>query len=175
MIELIKNLIQVFWLFLPAGFANMAPIIFKKINFLNKPINKQLFGANKTYRGFFFGILSAIIIVYIQISVSNYIPREYILISYTTTNAIFIGFLLGFGALFGDLIKSFFKRRKGIKSGEPWVIADQIDWIIGAVIFLNFYAPLSLSINIMAIIIFSIFHPLIRYVGYLLKIADKKL
>jgi CDP-2,3-bis-(O-geranylgeranyl)-sn-glycerol synthase len=44
------------------------------------------------------------------------------------------GGILGAGALMGDLIKSFFKRRLGIKPGtmfQPW---DGIDYVIGAMI-----------------------------------------
>src|SRR3990167_6645069 len=66
-------LLKCFYLMLPAYFANMAPVIVRKINFLAHPIDfkkkfgkKPILGKNKTFRGVFFGILFAIIIVYIQ-------------------------------------------------------------------------------------------------------------
>jgi CDP-2,3-bis-(O-geranylgeranyl)-sn-glycerol synthase len=50
--------------------------------------------------------------------------------------AAWLGAWLGLGALFGDIVKSFFKRRLGIKPGtmfQPW---DGIDYMIGAIIFM---------------------------------------
>ena len=46
-------------------------------------------------------------------------------------------FSLCFGALCGDIIESFFKRRVGKNRGENWIIFDQLDFILGAV-FLSF-------------------------------------
>ena len=48
----------------------------------------------------------------------------------------FLGGWLGLGALVGDMVKSFFKRRLGIKPGtmfQPW---DGIDYMLGAIIFM---------------------------------------
>jgi CDP-2,3-bis-(O-geranylgeranyl)-sn-glycerol synthase len=47
-----------------------------------------------------------------------------------------IGGWLGLGALVGDMVKSFWKRRLGIKPGtmfQPW---DGIDYMVGAIIFM---------------------------------------
>jgi CDP-diglyceride synthetase len=62
-----------FYLMLPIYFANMAPVIVKKINFLKYPIDlgikfnkKPIFGKNKTFRGLFFGVIFAIIVAFIQ-------------------------------------------------------------------------------------------------------------
>ena len=66
-------IIKLIWLFLPAGMANMAPVIFRRINFLNYPVDggklmdgKRIFGSHKTWRGLFFGFVSALILIYIQ-------------------------------------------------------------------------------------------------------------
>ena len=40
-----------------------------------------------------------------------------------------------FGALFGDIIESFFKRRIGKNRGENWIPFDQLDFIVGVLIF----------------------------------------
>jgi len=49
---------------LPAYFANMAPVLVQKINLFAYPVdfnqkmnNKPIFGKNKTFRGFIFGII----------------------------------------------------------------------------------------------------------------------
>lgn len=36
---MIKILLQTFWLFLPAGFANMAPVLFKWFPFFGYPVD----------------------------------------------------------------------------------------------------------------------------------------
>jgi len=170
---LILQIIQVFIFFLPAAFANMAPVLFKKINFLNKPINSKLFGSHKTYRGFLFGILIAILIVCIQYLLLDFLAYYYI-IDYAEVNLILLGFLLGFGALLGDLVKSFFKRKLDIAPGKSWPVFDQIDWILGSIIVLNFYVYLSFKFNLIAIVLFGVLHPIVNYIGYILKIKKNK-
>ena len=61
---------------LPAYFSNMAPVIIKDLNlfnFLAKPVDfgikikgKPVLGQHKTFRGFIFGVVFALIIAYIQ-------------------------------------------------------------------------------------------------------------
>ena len=173
MLELI---IKTFWFLLPAAVANMSPVIFKWVPFLNYPVDfnysfkgKPLFGKHKTYRGFLFGVLMAILVVYLQrhfylstISIS--------VIDYRQVNLVLLGFLFGFGALFGDMIESFFKRQIGIKSGKSWAPFDQTDWIIGSILMVNLYINISWSIIILSVIIFGLLHPLVNVIGYLLKI-----
>ncbi|NHI93626.1 MAG: CDP-2,3-bis-(O-geranylgeranyl)-sn-glycerol synthase [Candidatus Lokiarchaeota archaeon] len=45
------------------------------------------------------------------------------------------GFLLAFGALMGDMIGSFIKRRFKRERGAKFPILDQLDFILGAVLF----------------------------------------
>ena len=178
MLELI---IQSFILFLPAGLANMAPVLVKRIPFLNYPIDgnlkfrgKPLLGKNKTYRGLLAGIVFATIAVYIETLLYPYI-QTYSIIDYSTVNIFLLGFLLGFGALFGDLVESFFKRQSGIKSGESWLIFDQIDWILSAIIFSSFVVEISATLILVSIIFFGALHPIINLIGYLLKLKKNKL
>ena len=54
-------------------------------------------------------------------------------------------FALCFGALLGDIVESFFKRRLGKNRGEDWLVFDQLDFIIGALV-LSFVMSLFLQI-----------------------------
>jgi len=54
---------------------------------------------------------------------------------YSGFPSIIILFSISFGALSGDIIESFFKRQIGKKSGEKWIIADQIDFLLGSFLF----------------------------------------
>ncbi|MCD6109318.1 CDP-2,3-bis-(O-geranylgeranyl)-sn-glycerol synthase [bacterium] len=148
--------------FLPAYVANAMPVIISGLKIfpsLAKPINKKLFGKNKTYRGFITGITGAMLISPIQ----N-------LLGFSYDNLILLAFLLGLGALLGDLIKSFIKRKIGKKSGRSWPVFDQIDYVIGALLFSSIIFPQSLSVIIVLIVISPLFSILANIIAYNLKI-----
>lgn len=172
--NIIVLIIQVVIFFLPAGIANIAPVLVKNINFLNKPISDKLFGSHKTYRGFFFGILAALIIAYMGYLFLPLIPADYLIINYSSINLFFLGFLLGFGALLGDLVKSFFKRRFEIKPGASWILFDQLDYIAGAILFSGIYVSLPGKSYLVALVIFGLLHPIVNYAGYLLGLKKNK-
>ncbi len=89
---------------------------------------KPIFGKGKTFRGLFFGIAMGTIASFI---LSLIFPIETTLFG----NYLFLGFLLSVGALIGDLIASFFKRRNKINQGEEILFLDQLDFVIGGMIF----------------------------------------
>lgn len=174
-------ILKALWFFLPGGIANMAPVIFKKINFLNYPIDfgkeingKPIFGSHKTFRGYFFGILVAILIALLQKYL--YLRFDFIqditIIPFNEHNAVLVGFLMGFGALFGDSLKSFFKRQVGIKPGQKFIPWDQIDFIIGFLIFISiiYIPPGSIALTILIGVPFL--HIATNYIGYYIKLQD---
>ena len=124
------DLLNVFNFFLPAYIANMAPVIAKKLNLpLDTPINKNKLGKNKTYRGLVSGYLACLFFIYTQ---KEFLFLQSNLINYNQENIFILSFLMTLGALGGDALKSFLKK-KGIKSGQPWFPFDQIDLILGAI------------------------------------------
>jgi CDP-2,3-bis-(O-geranylgeranyl)-sn-glycerol synthase len=49
---------------------------------------------------------------------------------------------MGVGAGVGDAVKSFFKRRIDIEPGASWPVFDQLDFFLGAYLFVSLvYAP----------------------------------
>ena len=173
MVELIFNLILTcFYFMLPAYFANMAPVIVKKINFLKVPIdfnvklnNKSIFGENKTFRGLVFGVLFAIVVSYIQfLFFNNDLFVNISIIDYS--NWLLLGLLLGFGAIFGDLVESFVKRRLKLKSGQKFIPFDQIDFVLGALIIVSFMVPLSLLKIIIIIVLSFVLHILVNHIAF---------
>ena len=174
-------ILKLIWLFLPAGFANMAPVLFRRINFLNYPVDggkllgdKRIFGNHKTWRGLFFGLVSALVFIYIQRWLAPYMP-SFIMVDYQANNIWLLGILLASGALLGDLVRSFFKRRVNIVPGEPWPPFDQLDWIIGSLFFISFYIRLSWDMWLVALVLALILHPSVNYLGYLLKLKKGKI
>jgi len=177
-------ILQSIWFLLPGYFANTIPVLVVKINFLNYPIDggktfrgKPIFGCNKTWRGFFFGILFAIVVSYIQSNLYKLgiISKEFGLVNYNQYNFILVGFLFGFGALIGDLVESFFKRKVGRESGTAWFPFDQIDFIIGILLFVSFiYVPTFLEL-IVVIVTGTVFTLLASYVGFFMKLKKTKI
>lgn len=165
---------------LPAYLANMAPVFAQKlgvIKFLAKPVDggRGIFGNHKTWRGFAVGIIVAVAAAWLQGFFYHWALFQRIsFLDYQATNLWALGLLLGFGALFGDLIKSFFKRRISIAPGAPWVPFDQLDFVIGALIFsAPIYFP-GWPAAILILLFSPVLHILTNNIGYLLKIKNTR-
>jgi len=135
---------QAFWLILPAYIANASaklvgggmPIDFGK----TYKDGKRILGDGKTWRGLIIGTLIGMIggfglsvgAIYI-----NQIAPDIIIVSDFTRFPMMIPivFSICFGALSGDIIESFFKRRVGKKRGQDWIPFDQLDFILGVLLF----------------------------------------
>ncbi len=178
--ESLLFLIRCFYLMLPAYFANMAPVMVKKINLLAFPIdfnrtlnNKPIFGKNKTFRGLVFGIIFAIFIAYLQLSLYDInFFRALSFLDYKQW--LLFGFLMGFGALTGDMIKSFFKRRVGISPGEKFVPFDQTDFVVGALIFIMPVFDLTIAVFATSLLLSFVLHILVNHIAFYLKIRNEK-
>jgi CDP-2,3-bis-(O-geranylgeranyl)-sn-glycerol synthase len=104
---------------------------------------KRILGDGKTWRGLLIGILAGTLFGLMWYYLSQHPPLNttyYGVFDFRITDP-FFGLYLGFGALFGDLVKSFFKRRVGIKRGRPWWGADQLDQLFGGLLFAWLFAP----------------------------------
>jgi CDP-2,3-bis-(O-geranylgeranyl)-sn-glycerol synthase len=161
--------------FLPAGAANMAPVFANKIPLLNRwktPVDfgltykgQRLLGNNKTWRGIVCGTLlgglTAVIVSKLNVN------------TVATIDPFWIGCLLGFGALAGDAIESYFKRLKGVKPGEAWFPFDQTDYIIGGLLAVSLFIRLQLWVILTIFIVYFGAHLLVAYCGYRLGLKDR--
>jgi CDP-2,3-bis-(O-geranylgeranyl)-sn-glycerol synthase len=182
-----KELFFVFWFFVPAGLANVAAFFSGKIPFLKRfsyPVDlgykikgKRILGSHKTIRGFVAGIIVAILASYIQILFYQYIPflRTILPIDYSHLNPILFGTLAGFGALAGDAIKSFFKRQVNVQPGKSWIPFDQIDYIVGGIVFTAFYIQLTLIDYFWLFLVWFLIHPLTTFLGFLVRLKKEPL
>ncbi|MBS3136424.1 CDP-2,3-bis-(O-geranylgeranyl)-sn-glycerol synthase [Candidatus Woesearchaeota archaeon] len=177
-------LLQSFYIMLPAYFANMAPVIAKRLKILpgmNKPIDmdikmedgKPIFGKHKTYRGVAVGILMGIVVAFVQWLLSPLIGSVSIL---DYSSYVLIGFLMGSGAIIGDMVKSFAKRRCGIMPGHKFIPFDQIDFILGAYLFtLPFYGDfITMELLASSIIITFFLHIIVNHAAFYLGIRNEK-
>lgn len=173
-----KELLAAFLFFLPAGIANMSPVFANKIPLLNQwktPIDfgknwrgKRLLGPNKTWRGLVFGTLMAALTAGLIGLFANPTARLNIHATF-----VFAGALMGAGALIGDAVESFFKRRKDLGPGNSWFPFDQTDYIIGGLVFIYpIYRP-SIALMLTITLLYFGLHLASSYVGFLLKLKDK--
>lgn len=121
-------LLQLLYFMLPAYLANMAPPFVKFWPGWNRPISRRWLGDHKTVMGFAAGVALGVLTAFVQSRIdwleSLWAPHDWFA----------VGLAMGFGALAGDAVKSFFKRRLGIAPGSRWIPADQLDFALGALL-----------------------------------------
>lgn len=176
---MISAITNTFIYILPGGVANASPPLITRIDVVkkfNKPIDfgwkfidgKRLFGNNKTILGFFggtlFGTLSGLLVYTFMFTNKFSIPGN---------NLLIYSFIVSFGALFGDLLKSFIKRRLDIKTGEPFIPFDQIDYGLGMFFFIRMFYP-TIEINLWVLLLLAfVLHLIFKYLGFLIKVREK--
>ena len=132
------------WLFLPAMLPNSAAVLFgggTKMDFGKRWKGKRIFGNGKTWRGFFGGAFSGIILGLFMIDIAYFFdPNDFWGYGSFYGN---IGIIvcLSFGAVLGDLMGAFIKRRLGLKRGEKAPILDQYDFVFGAFLVTAIFFP----------------------------------
>ena len=113
---------------LPAYCANMTPPFVRFWSGWNRPISTRLLGSHKTVVGALTGVAVAVLVAGIQAQVHWSGP----LADYHRWPE--LGLLLGVGAIGGDIVKSFVKRRRHVPPGGRWIPFDQLDFAIGAIV-----------------------------------------
>ncbi|HEX5456095.1 MAG TPA: CDP-archaeol synthase [Candidatus Saccharimonadales bacterium] len=169
------NLIFALWFFLPAGIANVTPVIVAKVpvlSELNAPVDfgfkfrgRELLGTHKTIRGLVLGTLVGTLVFFDQTEIGARAGG----LDYTQLS-IWLGALMSFGALFGDIVKSFFKRQLNVASGKSWFPFDQLDYIVGGLAFSAIIIRLEFGQYLSIFIVWFALHLISSYVGYLVKL-----
>ena len=148
----------------PAYCANAVPVIagggrpmdFGKNFFDGKPV----LGKNKTFRGFFFGLAVGVFVGLV----------ESLVFSYPVPFSVLFSVLSPLGALFGDLAGAFLKRRLGIAPGDLFPIVDQVDFVVGAILFSLPLTIIYWELAVAVIIITPPIHLLTNFLAYKLKL-----
>ena len=161
------------YFFLPAYIANMMPVLMRKVPLLGMPISEKLFGENKTWRGLAVAPLAGIIIFALQKFAYNKGFVSLALIDYAGFS-ILLGLLLGLGAILGDLVKSYYKRKAGVAPGHPLLVWDQLDFVVGGVLFSLFLYVPPAEVVFILVVISPLLHLGVNYLGYLLGIRKSR-
>ena len=177
-------LVLAIWLMLPAYIANPTAALFGG----GRPIDggrkmkdgRRVLGDGKTYRGFAIGVICGMLVGAVQILLAPHIAPALaglvnpdLLTTWTPLAAV----TMPVGALLGDIVKSFFKRRIGYERGAMLPVADQLDFVAGAWLLTFLVAPAWMTANftpgvvVTVLVITPVLHVATNVLGY--KIGKK--
>lgn len=181
-----ESILFALWFFLPAGAANVTPILVSRMPGLrqyNAPMDfglmfrgKRILGEHKTWRGLLSGIVAGTLVLFIQQLLLRHFSWFVSFdgeVNYANLPVLIVGPLFAIGALGGDALKSFFKRQLNIAPGKSWFPFDQIDYIIGGALATSPFVRLSLSHYAWILLVWLIIHILSTVCGFLLHLKDQ--
>jgi CDP-2,3-bis-(O-geranylgeranyl)-sn-glycerol synthase len=120
---------------------------------------QRILGDNKTIRGFVGGFGVGVIVgAFESVFVSQ--------------NLLFVAILASLGALIGDLVGAFVKRRLRITPGGSLPVLDQLDFVVGAILFVVPIMNLSLSTALIILLVTPPVHLLTNAGAYLLGLKS---
>lgn len=134
-------ILQAFWIVIPIYVANASAVIVgggTPIDFgKTGKDGRRILGDGKTWRGLFSGTFLGMTAGFgLAVGATLLSGSEYSFLGLTNFEGfplmILILFSLCFGALLGDIVESFFKRRIGKDRGQDWIPFDQLDFLVGA-------------------------------------------
>ena len=185
---MLKDVLFALWFFLPAGIANVTPILVAPLPGLRRldaPIDfgltfrsRRVLGAHKTWRGLVSGVAMATLTLWLQqLAVGQYAWARTLTgsVDYAHLPTVLLGVLFGLGALGGDAIESFFKRQRDVPPGHGWFPFDQLDYIIGASLVTIPFVALSLRQYALLIVLWLVVHLIASYAGWLLHLKERPL
>lgn len=117
---------------------------------------KPIFGSHKTIRGVIVGILAGSIIGLAESLVDHRLA--------------FAGFMIALGAVLGDLLGAFIKRRLSVEPGRAFPILDQLDFVLGSLLLGYAFFPIGFLSVILFVIVTPPIHLATNYGAYLLGI-----
>jgi len=165
--EILQTIVQALWIVLPAYVANSVPVLVgggppmdggKKFS-----DGKRILGKGKTVRGFLIGLVTGFYVGYLQV---DFLRFDIWIFPETYPKVWIVPLLLALGALLGDLIGSFIKRRWGLKSGESAPGLDQLEFIVGALLLVSVFWIPPLEIIVTLLVLTPLIHLGLNFIGY---------
>ena len=135
--SIVQAFFIVLWIMMPAYLANTIAVVtggrFPIDQGKKMGDGNRILGNGKTWSGLLGGTIGGIVVGNLQLNFGNTIIEG---IAGTNSETFWgdtpflIFFLLAFGALFGDLTASFFKRRQNLNRGDKYPLLDMYDFIV---------------------------------------------
>lgn len=148
----------------PSYVANAAPLLFGGGPTLDRgrtlSDGQPIFGSHKTIRGVFAGIVAGTIV-----GLGESLVDSRLLIG---------GFMITLGAVLGDLLGAFIKRRLRVEPGRAFPILDQLDFVLGSLLLGYPFFPIGAPSVILFVVVTPPIHLLTNYGAYLLGIKKTR-
>ncbi len=166
-------LITAIWLMLPAYLPNNFAALLgggTPID-LGQKFNdgRRIMGDGKTYRGTLAGSLCGFLVGLIM----NMSAPTFGLPTFGSGfEQVFVLVGLSLGAMLGDILASFFKRRLGMKRGAQFFVIDQLDFVFGSWLLTAILAPgwfwhnFTPAIIVIVLVITPVLHRITNIIGY---------
>ncbi len=156
------NLSFLLWI-IPAYFANSTATFSKYLPWKRHPVDfgiscrdgRRVLGDGKTWEGFAIGTGLGTIAGIITFHIFS-LPYN--------------AFLISLGALIGDMMGSFAKRRINLPRGAPAPILDQLDFVFGALMLAG---PFTAAQTALIIILTPLIHRAANVIGYLIGVKNE--
>ena len=150
---------------IPAYVANSTPVLLGG----GAPIDRgqefvdgrPIFGTNKTVKGFAYGFLLGSMAALAE----AVLFRNYLLV--------LAGIVASLGALLGDLLGAFLKRRLDILPGHPLPVVDQLDFILGALLLTSQVLNVTVGAVLILVIATVPIHLFSNAVAYVLRLKKR--
>jgi len=164
---MLSEFVRALWIFLPSYVANAFPPLLKG----KKPLDfgknfidgRRILGDGKTIEGFIGGVIAGSLTGLVQ-SLFNVNGLPEMLPE--------AAFLISLGALTGDSIGSFIKRRLGLKRGDDAPLLDQLDFLLLSMVFASLFFTLTVPMIVFLLVFTPIAHRITNILGYALKIKN---
>ena len=155
---------------LPTMVSNTTPLIFGgglPMDFRKNWFDgRRILGNNKTIRGFIAGFMTGFLVGLLTMMwFSNAVEVDFPI-------PIYNGFFQGFGAVTGDVLGSFIKRRLNIQSGGSLIVIDQTGFMILGLAFGRIGTPFPWTYWAIMIPLAGIVHFAANAVGYVMGWKD---
>jgi len=162
----LNDLLIAVYVAIPTYIANSTPVLLGG----GAPIDRgrefvdgrRILGTNKTMKGFAYGLL---------LGSAASLGEAILFGNYVLLPA---GILASLGALLGDLLGAFVKRRLDIPPGHPLPVVDQLDFVLGALVLAS---PL-LNVTLGAVLILAMatvpIHLLSNAIAYMLRLKKRR-
>jgi len=153
----LETVLVAVYLFLPAYFANGSPVILgggEPLDGGRKWLDgKPFLGSHKTVKGTLLGFAVGAVVGVLQ---GNPLG----------------GALQSVGAVAGDIVASFFKRRWNLRPGESMPLVDQLDFITFAVLLSYPVQRTSVEAMLVILVLTVPIHYIMNYISWLLRLKE---
>ncbi|WP_435100549.1 CDP-2,3-bis-(O-geranylgeranyl)-sn-glycerol synthase [Halarchaeum sp. P4] len=170
-----------FWTMLPAYVPNNAAVLAGG----GRPIDggrtwrdgKRLLGDGKTWRGTLVGTLAGAALALVLNATAPAVSGALGVSLPRFPPAVMLA--LPFGAMLGDILASFIKRRSGRERGAAFPLLDQLDFVVVALALAAVAAPgwfrdtFTLPVVLVVLVLTPVLHVLTNGVAYLLGLKDE--